>query len=212
MEKGKFYKGAGSRYYKLLEKGKEIGSSKVLYTFLDLYGDDEPVVLSEVQTRILSLFECPQEEIFLPAKGDEKLINKISNKIGVGYICPFCGGQMVWGSDFMLSDIDCLGGGTDVLYVEVTDNVLKTSLLQNNDEYINGNIMEECDNISKYIQEVSDGNREPATFVKEHKDGIYKYYQANDAVVGYYHCMNCGKKFEISNPLPSEEKNYPFYQ
>ena len=38
MEKGKFYKGVGSRYYKLLEKGKEIGTDKVLYTLLDLYG------------------------------------------------------------------------------------------------------------------------------------------------------------------------------
>lgn len=68
MEKGKFYKGVGSRYYKLLEKGKEIGTDKILYTLLDLYGNDEPVVLSDIQTRILSLVECPQEEIFFASK------------------------------------------------------------------------------------------------------------------------------------------------
>lgn len=39
-----------------------------------------------------------------------------------------------------------------------------------------------------------------------------KYYEIEDAVVGMYHCANCGKSIETTDCMPSEQSNYPYFK
>lgn len=214
MEHRTFYKSINGAYYMLVSEGREIGTDKDMCCLVDLYSDDDtPIIMSKVQMRILSMLECTQAEIFAPAKGNRDIIDKITRKIGVGDICPFCGGYLAWESDFMMSEMDLLGGDTGRAYVEITDEFVLDRLKLEENELINGNLLGTCDDIEAESKNAIDNYTYPTyVYMKEVKNGNTTYYQLNDAVIGVYTCTNCGKKYEITDCLPSEEKNYPFFQ
>ncbi len=132
---------------------------------------------------------------------------KLMENLGIGYICPFCGGKLRWESDFMASEVHGCGKG----YVEVKDE----DRIADIEDYLANGLVATTDDIEKEINKFIQSGDYEHLYLKEVKnvDGeeIIKYYEADDAVIGIYRCSNCGKSYEIQDCLPSEEKDYPYF-
>ena len=131
--------------------------------------------------------------------------------LGVGYICPFCGGRLAWESDFMASEMR----GVDGQYVEVTEEEAIKSLSEHHDEYIRSGVMGVTDDIGPVIEKSERECDYPYMYMCEENavDGetVRKYWVSNDSVIGIYTCMNCGKNYEVMDCLPSDEFRDPYF-
>ena len=131
--------------------------------------------------------------------------------LGIGYICPFCGGKLVWESDFMASEVHGCGN-----YFPITDEARIKDLEDHFEEYKRGNIAGETSDIDKEIMKFDYSGNYDYTYMREKKmvDGVEKttYYEIDDSVIGIYRCSNCGKSYEIQDCPPSEQNNYSYFK
>lgn len=135
---------------------------------------------------------------------------EMMKSIGVGYICPFCGGRLAWESDFMASEVR----GIEYAYTEIKDEM---SIKFAEESLGSGNgICGVTDNIDELNDKVMmDGDYE-YMYMREDKVGNdgnvhTTWWVINDPVIGIYRCTNCGKSYEIMDCPPAEEHEYPFF-
>lgn len=130
--------------------------------------------------------------------------------LGIGYICPFCGGRLHWESDFMASEVHGCGN-----YFPITDEARIKDLEDHFEEYKRGNIAGETNDIDKEIMKFDYSDSYDYAYMREKKmvDGVEKttYYEIDDSVIGIYRCSNCGKSYEIQDCPPSEQNDYPYF-
>ena len=193
-----FYRDQKNQPYELLTVSSPNGdNTSHLYTLRQLFGDEDTITYNK------DVFEtqftpCTQASLFETEDDDE--YDKMLHRVGIGYICPFCGGYLRWNSDFMTSEVRGMGH----CYVKITD-----------DKYIKENEAEFRDH--GMLIDVESVEAEEAKF-QETGDYQYayvkcngEYYVADDPVIGIYTSMNCGKEFEVQDCLISDEAEYPFF-
>lgn len=143
---------------------------------------------------------------------DDEQHAKMMESLGIGYICPFCGGKLHWESDFMASEVH----GMYNCYIEITDKDRIEEMTEHFAEYCGRGMAGTTDDIEKENEKYNETGYYQYMYMKEIKtvDGqdVVKYYEADDAVIGIYRCSNCGKSYEIQDCLPSEQADYPYFQ
>ena len=143
---------------------------------------------------------------------DDEQHAKLMENLGIGYICPFCGGKLYWESDFMASEVH----GMYNCYIEITDKDRIDEMTEHFDEYCGRGMAGTTDDIDEENKKYNETGHYQYMYLKEVKkvDGeeIIKYYEADDAVIGIYRCANCGKSYEIQDCLPSEQNDYPYFK
>ena len=143
---------------------------------------------------------------------DDEQHAKLMENLGIGYICPFCGGKLRWESDFMASEVH----GMYNCYIEITDKDRIEEMTEHFAEYCGRGMAGTTDDIEKENEKYNETGYYQYMYMKEIKtvDGqdVVKYYEADDAVIGIYRCSNCGKSYEIQDCLPSEQADYPYFQ
>jgi len=136
---------------------------------------------------------------------------RMMQALGIGYICPFCGGRLRWESDFMMSEVDLIGGENST-YVKIMDEDRINELVGQETQLRNSNCLSDTDNIEFDNERIDADGYYSTMYKKETKDGVVSWYEINDAVVGIYTCQNCGKRYEVCDCLPSEQNEYPYFQ
>lgn len=143
---------------------------------------------------------------------DDEQHAKLMEALGIGYICPFCGGKLCWESDFMASEVH----GMYNCYIEITDDDRIREIDEHFGEYCSRGIAGTTDDIEKDNKKYDTDGYYDYMYLKEVKtvDGqdVCKYYEADDSVIGIYRCSNCGKSYEIQDCLPSEQNDYPYFK
>jgi len=138
---------------------------------------------------------------------DDEQHTKLMENLGIGYICPFCGGKLHWESDFMASEVH----GMYNSYIEITNPQTIELLNEQESQYMSSRLMGMTDDIEKEKAKVEKSGNYEFTYLRENKGDDYTYYEIDDSVIGIYRCSNCGKLYEIQDCLPSEEKDYPYF-
>lgn len=140
---------------------------------------------------------------------DDEQHAKMMDALGIGYICPFCGGKLNWESDFMASEVH----GMYNCYIEITDKDRIDEMNEHFDEYCGRGMAGTTDDIEKENEKYNTDGYYQYMYMKEiDSQGVVKYYEADDAVIGIYRCSNCGKSYEIQDCLPSEQNDYPYFK
>ena len=140
---------------------------------------------------------------------DDEQHAKMMEALGIGYICPFCGGKLNWESDFMASEVH----GMYNCYIEITDKDRIDEMNEHFDEYCGRGMAGTTDDIEKENEKYNETGYYQYMYMKEiDGQGVVKYYEADDAVIGIYRCSNCGKSYEIQDCLPSEQADYPYFK
>ena len=143
---------------------------------------------------------------------DDEQHAKMMDALGIGYICPFCGGKLYWESDFMTSEVH----GMYNCYIEITDKGRIEEMNEHFAEYCGRGMAGTTDDIEKENEKYNETGYYQYMYMKEIKtvdgQGTVTYYEADDAVIGIYRCSNCGKSYEIQDCLPSEQADYPYFQ
>ena len=156
--------------------------------------------------------EISQAEVFSCIdNSDDEQHARMMESLGIGYICPFCGGRLRWESDFMMSEV-CLIGGENLAYIKITDENRISELAAQETQLRNSNCLSDTDNIESDNERIDADGYYSTMYKKESKDGAVSWYEINDAVVGIYTCQNCGKRYEVCDCLPSEQDEYPYFQ
>ena len=142
---------------------------------------------------------------------DDEQHAKMMEALGIGYICPFCGGRLNWESDFMASEVHGCGN-----YIPVTNEEQIKELEDNFDEYKTRNMAGDTNDIEKENIKLEYGDNYEYMYMREKKmvDGVEQttYYEIDDSVIGIYRCSNCGKSYEIQDCPPSEQGDYPYFK
>jgi rubrerythrin len=138
---------------------------------------------------------------------DDEQHTKLMENLGIGYICPFCGGKLHWESDFMASEVHGMYNN----YIEITNPQTIELLNEQESQYMSSRLMGMTDDIEKEKAKVEKSGNYEFTYLRENKGDDYTYYEIDDSVIGIYRCSNCGKLYEIQDCLPSEEKDYPYF-
>lgn len=169
---------------------------------------NSPIFENSIKEPEETFVEITQAEVFdCIDNNDDEQHAKMMEALGIGYICPFCGGYLRWESDFMASEVH----GMYETYVKVEgDDNIKTI-----EKYFSENcsrgIAGETDDIEKEKEKVNTTGYYDYMYLRETKtiDGetVVTYYEIDDSVIGIYSCMQCGKHYEIQDPLPSEINN-----
>lgn len=140
---------------------------------------------------------------------DDEQHAKMMDALGIGYICPFCGGKLNWESDFMASEVH----GMYNCYIEITDKDRLDEMNEHFDEYCGRGMAGTTDDIEKENEKYNMDGYYQYMYMKEiDGQGVVKYYEADDSVIGIYRCSNCGKSYEIQDCLPSEQNDYPYFK
>lgn len=143
---------------------------------------------------------------------DDEQHAKMMEALGIGYICPFCGGKLRWESDFMASEVH----GMYNCYIEITDDDRIREMDEHFGEYCSRGMAGTTNDIEKENEKYNTDGYYDYMYLKEVKtvDGqdVCKYYEADDSVIGIYRCSNCGKSYEIQDCLPSEQNDYPYFK
>lgn len=138
---------------------------------------------------------------------DDEQHAKMMEALGIGYICPFCGGYLRWESDFMASEVH----GTYETYVKIEGDDNIETIEKCFSEYCSRGIAGETDDIEKEKEKVNTTGYYDYMYLRETKtadgENVVTYYEIDDSVIGIYSCMQCGKHYEIQDPLPSEINN-----
>lgn len=141
---------------------------------------------------------------------DDEQHASMMEALGIGYICPFCGGRLRWESDFMMSEVGFFNNNMSYIKIEDEDRI--SELVEKEAEYKNSNVLSDTDNIDEDNEKINSDGDYSTMYKKETKDGVVSWYEIDDAVVGIYTCQNCGKKYEVCDCLPSEQNEYPYFQ
>lgn len=140
---------------------------------------------------------------------DDEQHARMMEALGIGYICPFCGGKLNWESDFMASEVH----GMYNCYIEITDKDRIDEMNEHFDEYCGRGMAGTTDDIEKENEKYNTDGYYQYMYMKETDgQGVVKYYEADDSVIGIYRCSNCGKSYEIQDCLPSEQNDYPYFK
>ena len=140
---------------------------------------------------------------------DDEQHARMMEALGIGYICPFCGGKLNWESDFMASEVH----GMYNCYIEITDKDRIDEMNEHFDEYCGRGMAGTTDDIEKENEKYNTDGYYQYMYMKEiDGQGVVKYYEADDSVIGIYRCSNCGKSYEIQDCLPSEQNDYPYFK
>lgn len=156
--------------------------------------------------------EITQRDVFdYIDNNDDKQHAVMMDMLGIGYICPFCGGKLCWESDFMTSEV----GGLCESYILITKEDKLNYVKENEKEFKESNLLGVTDNIDDEIAKFNETNEYTYVYLREDKvvDGhvVSLYYEIDDSVIGIYRCSNCGKSYEIQDCPPSMESMYPYY-
>ena len=173
---------------------------------------DSPIFENSIKEPKETFVEITQAEVFdCIDNNDDEQHAKMMGALGIGYICPFCGGKLHWESDFMASEVH----GMYNCYIEITDKDRIDEMNEHFNEYCGIGMAGTTDDIEKENEKYNENGYYDYMYMKEVKvvDGeeVVKYYEADDAVIGIYRCSNCGKSYEIQDCLPSEQKDYPYF-
>ena len=88
-----------------------VGFSEDKAVLSPMTGDDTLLVVNK-GTFADNFTSITQGEVFdFINNDDDDEHAAMMSRIGVGYICPFCGGRLGWESDFMTSEVHGLTGG-----------------------------------------------------------------------------------------------------
>jgi hypothetical protein len=175
---------------------------------------EAPTLESTLANPVQEVFvEITQAEVFdCIDNNDDEQHAKMMEALGIGYICPFCGGKLNWESDFMASEVH----GMYNCYIEITDKDRIEEMTEHFAEYCGRGMAGTTDDIEKENEKYNETGYYQYMYMKEVKnaDGeeIIKYYEADDSVIGIYRCSNCGKSYEIQDCLPSEQADYPYFK
>lgn len=142
---------------------------------------------------------------------DDEQHARMMQALGIGYICPFCGGWLRWENDFMMSEVGLISGENSA-YIKIEDEDRISELVEKEVEYKKSNVLSDTDNIDEDNEKINSDGEYSTMYKKETRDGVVSWYEINDAVVGIYTCQNCGKKYEVCDCLPSEQNEYPYFQ
>ena len=173
---------------------------------------DVSVEIKEEGEFELHLYKCPNcgltEEVYLPEdeekpsypayNGEECSVADCEH--GYHGLCPECGCHIIWGADFMRSEV----WGDIPL---TPDNEKKLAALQT-----------KIDNIKKQIETSSNQNEKDtfyATLIELQKEVIDVEYEGidenEDSLAPSVSCPHCGASIQLVYPMTSEQKKYPFY-
>lgn len=169
---------------------------------------NSPIFENSIKKPEETFVEITQAEVFdCIDNNDDEQHAKMMEALGIGYICPFCGGYLRWESDFMASEVH--GMGETYVKVEGDDNI--KTIEKYFSENCSRGIAGETDDIEKEKEKVNTTGYYDYMYLRETKtvDGktVVTYYEIDDSVIGIYSCMQCGKHYEIQDPLPSEINN-----
>lgn len=189
-----------------------IGFSEDKAVLSPMTGDSNLLVVSE-ETFSKDFAQITQGGVFdLINNDDDDEHADMMTRIGVGYICPFCGGRLGWESDFMASEVHGLMGG----YVKMEDHPSIRFAMETLESNPNSGLCGVTDDIDKLNAEVERTGEYEFMYMREDKkdaDGNIKstWWCIDDPVIGIYRCMNCGKSYEIMDCPSSEEQDYPYF-
>lgn len=204
-----FYKDEANQPYELITRVDNQFVMRNLITGEDIIynpftNTDNDVVLESpdifVEITQAEVFDCIDNE-------DDEQHAKMMDALGIGYICPFCGGRLHWESDFMAPEVH----GMYNTYIEVTNEDSLANIKEHESEYMSSHLLGVTDNIEKEKEKVEQEGWYEYTYLREDKDGVSTYYEIDDSVIGIYRCSSCGKHYEIQDCLPSEEDEYPYF-
>lgn len=205
----KFYKDSTENYWVLVAIASHRGQK---FHILRCVTNEEITDSAFTDDEMKNFTECKQWEIYknVPERDKDKYKEreKIAARIGIGYICPFCGGQLIWENDFMASEV----GIVTPQYNEITDESLIKEIEENEAKMVESKILQ-CDDsidIDMVNEALLSDDSIGYTVIYIKTNG--KYYEIEDAVVGMYHCANCGKSIETTDCMPSEQSNYPYFK
>lgn len=171
-----------------------------------------PIFENSIKEPEETFVEITQAELFdCIDNNDDEQHAKMMEALGIGYICPFCGGKLCWESDFMASEVH----GMDTCYVAITDKDRIEEMNKYFGEYCGRGMAGTTDDIEKENEKYNETGYYEYMYLKEVKvvdsQEVVTYYEADDSVIGIYRCSNCGKHYEIQDALPSEENDYPYF-
>jgi len=180
--------------------------------------EDNEYVMRNLITGVVNIYhfkmvtsdfiEIIQAEVFdCIDNNDDQQHADMMTALGIGYICPFCGGRLCWESDFMASEVHGMGES----YIEITNPQTIEFLKEKEGEYMGSRLMGITDDIEKEKAKFEESGYYDFTYLREDKDGVSTYYEIDDSVIGMYRCSHCGKHYEIQDCLPSEEDEYPYF-
>lgn len=203
-----FYKDSNNQPYELISIVDDRYIMRNLITGIDSIFN-EPIFENSIKEPEEVFVEITQAEVFdcIDNNDDEQHANLMQN-LGIGYICPFCGGRLNWESDFMASEVH----GMYNSYIEITNPYTIELLNEKEGEYIGSRLMGVTDDIEKEKAKVEETGNYEFTYLRENKGDNYTYYEIDDSVIGMYRCSHCGKHYEIQDCLPSEEDEYPYFK
>lgn len=202
-----FYKDSNNQPYELISIVDDKYIMRNLITGIDTIFN-APIFENSIKEPEEVFVEITQAEVFdcIDNNDDEQHANLMQN-LGIGYICPFCGGRLNWESDFMASEVH----GMYNSYIEITNPYTIELLNEKEGEYIGSRLMGVTDDIEKEKAKVEETGNYEFTYLRENKGDNYTYYEIDDSVIGIYRCNHCGKHYEIQDCLPSEEDEYPYF-
>lgn len=156
--------------------------------------------------------EIERSEVFdCIDNNDDRQHADMMRMLGIGYICPFCGGTLHWESDFMASEVN----GMCNEYIEIKNPSTIQTIKTKENELIQSGSLGVTNDITEANAKVVETGYYDYMYMREDKksgDDIQStYYEIDDTVIGIYTCSNCGKHFEIQDCLPSEEENYAYF-
>ena len=203
-----FYKDSNNQPYELISIVDDRYIMRNLITGIDSIFN-EPIFENSIKEPEEVFVEITQAEVFdcIDNNDDEQHANLMQN-LGIGYICPFCGGRLNWESDFMASEVH----GMYNSYIEITNPYTIELLNEKEGEYIGSRLMGVTDDIEKEKSKVEETGNYEFTYLRENKGDNHTYYEIDDSVIGMYRCSHCGKHYEIQDCLPSEEDEYPYFK
>ena len=203
-----FYKDSNNQPYELISIVDDRYIMRNLITGIDSIFN-EPIFENSIKEPEEVFVEITQAEVFdcIDNNDDEQHANLMQN-LGIGYICPFCGGRLNWESDFMASEVH----GMYNSYIEITNPYTIELLNEKEGEYIGSRLMGVTDDIEKEKAKVEETGNYEFTYLRENKGDNHTYYEIDDSVIGMYRCSHCGKHYEIQDCLPSEEDEYPYFK
>lgn len=211
MQNRIFYTDNQGHYYVCLCQGVLNKTSEPCFTIKDLYYDVDEIVMTEEEMKEHGIVKCEGYEVYGPAGNNHEKVQEVKSRIGIGYVCPFCGGTLCWENDFMMSEFSLISA-ENVGYYKIEDEDRVKELVEQEGQLKKSNVLSDTDDIEKDNEKINSDGEYSTMYKKETKDGVVSWYEINDAVIGRYTCQNCGKKYEVCDCLPSEQNEYPYFQ
>ena len=190
-----------------------VGYSEDKAVLSPMTGNDTLLIVKK-ETFIDNFNPITQGELFdFINNDDDDEHAAMMSRIGVGYICPFCGGRLGWESDFMASEVRGFVGG--YVKLEHRESILfAMDMMDRHPESGWCGVTEDIEAVNAEVERTGEYEYMYMREDKKDADGNIKstWWCIDDPVVGIYRCMNCGKNYEIMDCPASEEHEYPYFQ